>query len=321
MNRTTLRAQLESTLGPHNSWGEAVVATALVWSAQIQTRRGTLFARRRRRALLLTDKRLRLYDVASKGQLVPVVDLPFADVAVGRVRRFRLMVAVQCFLADTTWVFEFRPRDRQIARVFVDTVDTAPGLDDDDLDDDGFGNGAPAPAADATPDLVATMPVGAPAPTPASAPLTPPPLALNPLGFPPPPPAPTPPPAPAGPRPEMLLTVLAMGDPSAVPALAEIMQGGFPPPKDPIPKVDRLSVRNVANQLRERRCSVTEAQRWAAVVQRALRAPNPPIILDPFDPFPDQLVAAIVALGGLTSMSDPDATAEQVLAAIEGRSA
>lgn len=288
MNRKALRTTLESTYGPHNSWGERITDTALVWAARAEPGVSTLVSRRQRRALLLTTKRFLLLRPVEHGKrFATLVEEPLPKVEVAGVRRVRPMVQVRLLIATEPWIVEFRPRDRRIASGLVDALDRS------------------AKPAEATPAAAAEP---EPEPEPAAAP--PPPE---------PPPAPVAPGAAGGPapRPEMLLTVLAMGDPSAVPAFAEAAQSGFPPPPDPRPLVDRLSVRNVANRLRERTCTPTEAQRWAAVVQRALRVPDAPLVLDPYDPFPDQLAAGILVYLNLDANSDPDDAASRAIAAIE----
>jgi len=314
-----------------------------VWTARAESRIGAVTAQRRRRALLLSDKRLRIFSIVRSRELTPLVDIPLGAVEIVQVRRARPMVQIRMRIEGHQWIVEFRPRDRSVATATVDAIDTAPvdfdtapvdvdsGPEPDVLAEPGtFTSPDTSGGTDATPPVMTTMPVpppGAPAPgaTPAPTPMAPgfpaPAFPASAPGFttPSPPPPETPLTGPISPRPEMLLAVLAMGDPSAVLPLANAVQGGFPPPPDPVPKVDRLSVRNVVNQLLDGRCTAVDAQRWASVVQRAVRLPQPPLMLDPFDPFPDQIMAGIAELAGFTSTTDVAAASQRVIAAIEGR--
>lgn len=124
MNRKALRTTLESTYGPHNSWGERITDTALVWAARAEPGVSTLVSRRQRRALLLTTKRFLLLRPVEHGKrFATLVEEPLPKVEVAGVRRVRPMVQVRLLIATEPWIVEFRPRDRRIASGLVDALD------------------------------------------------------------------------------------------------------------------------------------------------------------------------------------------------------
>lgn len=287
MNRRRLHEQVGNVLAARLGPTESIEHVVGVWAAQAPPGAATFFTRRRPHAVALTATRLVVLEPARPRTFEPVVDRPYGELTALRRGTPGLLRRVAFTAGDRAWFVEFRRRDRAAANALVERLGTA--------------------AADASSNPTSPSP----RPPEWAAALEPPPATT------PDPPAPAAPPRPE-PSPDAVLRVLAMGDPAAVPLLAELASNGFPAPPDPLPVVDRLSVRSVAGAMQSGTATTTAAQRWAVVVQRALRSATPPLELDRDDPFPDQLVGAIKALAALRPDDDPAASARHVEAILAG---
>lgn len=291
MNRQILHRRVEADLSPRLGPGERIVGIAPAWAASAPPGLATLLTRRRIHAVAVTTDRLAIYELGGRGATFDaVVDRAYDKLTLLGRRTLAPLVRVSVLDVSTPWLVEFRPRDRKLARAVLDALD---GHLPAEPAEAAAGLAEPAAASSAAASDPATE-----EPVPAPPPLAP--------GF-------------NAPTPEAVLAVLAMGEPDAVALLVQTAGAGFPPPPDPLPVVDRRSVRHVAAQLRTGQSSPTEAQRWAVVVLRAATTQPAPLVLDPDDPFPDQLHGALRVLRGLGPGTDPEAAAAEIEAVLDGR--
>jgi len=215
-----------------------------------------------------------------RSRVEPVVDRAYDKLSNHSARFARPLPRVSFEDAGTPWLIEFRPRNRRLARTVIESLDGRAAKTSADVDFD----------------------------EPQDQPTTATPRSER-------PPLPS-----AMPTPDAVLAVLAMGEPDAVALLAQVSERGFPPPPDPLPIVDRRSVRQVANHLRQGRASAAAAQRWAAVVQRAASMHPPPLAYDPDEPFPDQLHRALGYMLTLDPSVSPQRAADEIEDLVDGRS-
>lgn len=277
-----MKTRVQQDLGARLGPGERMIDIVPAWVAQAPPGLATLFSRRRIHAVAVTTDRLAIYEVGPRGGLEPVVDRAF-DKLVKRAQRFaRPLARVAIEDASTPWFIEFKPRHRQLARTLANSLD-----------------GHTADTTESPSDQTPTA--DGPSPTTRGGPPRP----------------PLPPPLPT---PDAILAVLAMGEPDAVALLAQVSERGFPPPPDPLPIVDRRSVRSVARHLRQGTATGASVQRWAAVVQRAAAMNPPPIAYDHDDPFPDQMHRAIGYMLTLDPSIDPGRAADEIDDLLDGRS-